>query len=58
MGTHVDNILAVGPKRELDTAEKGIEQTVELQSNLYISLASGPEDPMLLERLCVYRGFV
>ena len=29
-----------------------------IQSNLYISLASGPEDPMLLERLCVYRGFV
>jgi len=30
----------------------------EVQSNFYISLASGPEDPMLLERLCVYRGFV
>jgi len=29
-----------------------------IQSNLYISLASGPEDPMLLERLCDYRGFV
>jgi len=26
-----------------------------IQSNPYISLASGP---MLLERLCVYRGFV
>ena len=30
----------------------------DIQSNFYISLASGPEDPMLLERLCVYRGFV
>jgi len=30
----------------------------DIQSNLYISLASGPEDPMLLERLCVYRGCV
>jgi len=29
-----------------------------IQSNLYISLASGLEDPMLLERLCVCRGFV
>jgi len=28
-----------------------------IQSNPYISLAWGPGDPMLLEWLCVYRGF-
>jgi len=32
--------------------------TPPIQSSLYISLPSGPEDPMPLERLCVYRGFL
>ena len=29
----------------------------QVQSSLYISIASGPGGAMLLKRLCIYRGF-
>ena len=31
---------------------------MRIQSNFYISIATGPEPPMLLEKLCIYRGII